>query len=304
MEHKLEFGDSHWLDIEGPSPEEFHALATRYGLPISLVEDCLEPDLLPKFQRTANSSFLILRAHDEKADPKATSVQEATRKVALFWSEDHLITIHRVHLPWLADLREKWKARSSRGPVNLGQVLYEIIEECIFTYDAPIDHATLTVEELEEAIFRDSSGTAPSHILESAFHAKKRAMLFKRMLRLTRDLLPSVSKLGEPSSPALQSLKEESDRLFFYSDDLVETTNDLVQLSISLSANRTNEVIRLLTVVSIFLLPLNLVTGIYGMNFAHMPELALHWGYPAAIGLMLLIELSIYLWLRKKRWLD
>jgi magnesium transporter len=123
------------------------------------------------------------------------------------------------------------------------------------------------------------------------------------MLRLTRDLLPFLSKLGDSSSPAIQSLKDEADRLYFYSDDLVETSNDLVQLSISLTSNRTNQVVRMLTLVSIFLLPLNLVAGIYGMNFRHMPELDWKYGYPTVMLFMILVELGIYWRLKHKKWI-
>lgn len=303
MERKLEFGSSHWLDVYEPSPGELTALAARYGLPDSLLRDCLNPDLLPKFQRTASGGLLLLRAFDEKSLEQATSVQDTTRKVALFWGENFLISVHRVQLPWLEGVREAWEKNTNREPAKLASVLHDIVEECLFTYDAPIDHANVVIDDLEDAIFRDSSTSAPAPILETALVVKKRATLFKRMLRLTRDLLPSVSKLGEPNSAAIQTLKEEADRLFFYSDDLVETTTDLVQLSISLSANRTSDVVRLLTLVSIFVLPLNLVTGIYGMNFAHMPELNAHWGYPGALSAMIVIELCIFFWLKRKKWL-
>jgi magnesium transporter len=101
----------------------------------------------------------------------------------------------------------------------------------------------------------------------------------------------------------VQNLKEEADRLFFYSDDLVESANDIIQLSISMSSNRMNELVRLLTIVSLFLLPLNLITGVYGMNFDGMPELRHPFGYAAAICLMLVIEVGIYFFLRKRGWI-
>lgn len=304
MERRIDFGSSHWLDVYEPSPSELAALAQKYSLPENLIRDCLDPELLPKFQRTPTGGLLMLRAFDENSPRQATGVQETTRKVALFWGENFLLSVHRVKLPWLEDIRQAWERGPSKDPAKLTAVLNDIIEECLFTYDEPIDQANVVIDDLEDAIFRDSSTSAPAHILETALVVKKRATLFKRMLRLTRDLLPIISKLGEPNSAAVQTLKEEADRLFFYADDLVETTSDLVQLSISLSANRTSDVVRLLTVVSIFILPLNLVTGIYGMNFVNMPEIQASWGYPAAIGLMFAIEVGLFLWLKHKRWLN
>jgi magnesium transporter len=76
-----------------------------------------------------------------------------------------------------------------------------------------------------------------------------------------------------------------------------------MNLSLSMASNRTNDVMRVLTIFSMFLLPLNVVTGIYGMNFELMPELKNPLGYPMALGLMLLLEIVIFVWFRKRGWL-
>jgi magnesium transporter len=303
MQRKIEFGPAHWLDIEQPTAEELNNLGKIYGIPADLIEDCLSPDHLPKFSRTPSGGFVIVRAYDQDATDSVTDVGAATRKVAVFWGEHFFITIHRSRLSWFEELWTDWSLKDQRSPFDLSTTLYEIIGEALFTFEAPIDRATVAIDNLEDAIFQESNASASSHVLSTAFLAKKRATLFKRMLRLTRDILPSITKLGDPSSPAVQSLKEEIERLFYYADDLVETASDLVQLSITLSSSRTNNLVRLLTIVSIFLLPLNLITGVYGMNFTFMPEIQQVWGYPAALGLMFAIETGIFLWLRRRKWL-
>jgi len=304
LERRLNFGTSHWRDLAEVSKPELEALAAEYGLSPHMVADCLDADHLPKIERSPKVTFLMLRAFDEKSGPDANSVQESTRKVAIFWGENFLLTVHRSPLGWMDSLWNFWDHRSNREPSHLNSVVHDLVEECLYTFEAPIDQAALAVEKLEDAIFQDGNApTTTGDILEVAYLAKKRAALFKRMLRLTRDLLPFLSKLGDPSSPVIQSLKDEADRLYFYSDDLVETSNDLVQLSISLTSNRTNQVVRMLTLVSIFLLPLNLVAGIYGMNFRHMPELDWKYGYPAVISFMILVELGIFWLLKRKKWI-
>jgi len=302
LERRLEFGSSHWRDFSDVNRADLEALAKEYGLLPDMVQDCLDPDHLPKIQRAGSVTFIMLRAFDEKSPEDATDVQEATRKVAVFWGEHFLLTIHRAPLNWLDAIWTDWERKSARA--SLAPVVEDIVEESLYTYDAPIDRAYTAIDKLEDAIFHDNSqATAPGHILETAYLAKKRATLFKRMLRLTRDFLPSLSKLGDPGSSTIQNLKEEADRLYFYSDDLVETANDLVQLSISLTTNRTNNVVRVLTIVSIFLMPLNLLVGVYGMNFEFMPELHWQYGYPLVLGLMLLIELGIFWLLKRRGWI-
>jgi magnesium transporter len=71
----------------------------------------------------------------------------------------------------------------------------------------------------------------------------------------------------------------------------------------SFSAQRTNDVMRVLTLFSVFFMPLTFIVGIYGMNFEYMPELTKTWGYPAVLILMGLIALMIYTWFKRKKWL-
>lgn len=304
LQRRLEFGSAHWLDITDASEADLRELCKTYGLTAEVAADCLDPSQLPKVQRLASATFVMLRSFDDKSRKSATTAQALTRKVALLWGDGFLVTIHRAELPWLNQVWNAWEKRASREPAQLISLVHDLIEDCIYTYESPIDFATESVAELEEKIFAEKSTRATSGAtLSTAYLVKKRAYTVKRLIRLTRDLLPFVSKLGEPGSAAVQSLKEEADRLFFYADDLVESANDLIQLSISMSSNRMNELVRLLTILSIFLLPLNVVTGIYGMNFESMPELKHPHAYWVVLGIMAGFVVITYFVLRWRGWI-
>jgi magnesium transporter len=91
--------------------------------------------------------------------------------------------------------------------------------------------------------------------------------------------------------------------MHFYADELLEDVNNLLSIQLALASHRTNEVVRVLTVFSVFFLPLTFIVGIYGMNFRYMPELQERWGYPAAMAGMGFVTLMIYLWFRRRGWL-
>jgi magnesium transporter len=91
--------------------------------------------------------------------------------------------------------------------------------------------------------------------------------------------------------------------MHFYADELLEDVNNLLSIQLALASHRTNEVVRVLTVFSVFFLPLTFIVGVYGMNFQYMPELHKRWGYPAVLVGMGLLTLVIYLWFRKRGWL-
>jgi magnesium transporter len=83
----------------------------------------------------------------------------------------------------------------------------------------------------------------------------------------------------------------------------MDVANTLLHVQLALASQRTSEVMRVLTVFSVFFLPLTFIVGVYGMNFAHMPELRERWGYPAVILAMGLVTLAIYRWFRSRGWL-
>ena len=86
-------------------------------------------------------------------------------------------------------------------------------------------------------------------------------------------------------------------------DQINEQINNLLSLYLSISAQRTNEVIRVLTIFSVFFMPLTFIVGIYGMNFKVMPEIDWQYGYAYAIVLMVAVTIAIYSWFKRKGWL-
>jgi magnesium transporter len=91
--------------------------------------------------------------------------------------------------------------------------------------------------------------------------------------------------------------------MHFYADELVDDVNNLLSVQLALASHRTNEVVRVLTVFSVFFLPLTFIVGVYGMNFQFMPELRERWGYPSVLAGMAVVTLAIYVWFRRRGWL-
>jgi magnesium transporter len=303
-----ESGPFRWIDVVDPRREELHGIAERFSLHPTSIQDCLEPEHLPKFEQIGATTFLILRAYDDACSPEGDTIQELTRKVAIFCRDDVLITIHRKDQAYLDEIRARWTGRAGGiSSQDRFRILREILRGAILSFEKPIDAADQDLESMETRIF---TGTAPAGAVEQGYYVKRKASVYKRLLRMSLDLLPKLNASDESSAPFLQDLRESAERLFFYADELAENANNLLNLHISLSSQRTNEashraneVMRLLTLFSVFFLPLNFIAGIYGMNFQHMPELGWELGYPAVLLLMLAVAVGIFLWFRRKGWL-
>lgn len=300
-------GEALWIDIIDPVEADLEVLGREYGLDSAHLNDCLQPEHHPKYETSDKTEFLILRTFDPHCALNSDTTQELTRKIAIFRVPGVLITIHRTDLDILKKIRAKW-ADKNLIQESLNQILFDVFYNVLISFDPPIDKSLDQLEELERSIFH-VEGAKPFE-LQEAYVVKRRAFIFRRLFRSTLDVLQKVQFGKSVKSTMIQNIKEELESSLFYTEAITESTTALLNLHISLTSQRTNEasqltneVVRVLTIFSVFLLPLNVVTGIYGMNFKHMPELEWYYGYPMALGLMAFVVIITFLWFRSHGYL-
>jgi magnesium transporter len=116
---------------------------------------------------------------------------------------------------------------------------------------------------------------------------------------VTQRMVPASGR----TATLFRDVQENAESYHFFADELLDDANTLLSVQLALASHRTSEVMRILTVFSVFFLPLTFIVGVYGMNFDHMPELRQWWGYPAVLLFMLIVTLVIYRWFRRRGWL-
>jgi magnesium transporter len=243
---------------------------------------------------------------DTTAALDCSSVHEMTRKVAIFYGPEFLITIHRSEQPFLTAIMEEYRQSSppegspERRKGFLPRLLIDLINGAISTYEKPLTRAETTIDAFEATVFGEHEFT---ELLRRIYLEKRRVTQMRRMLSHTRDAVQKLVPASEPTAPLYQDLRENAESMHYYADELLEDVNNLLSIQLALASHRTNEVVRVLTVFSVFFLPLTFIVGVYGMNFHYMPELRERWGYPAVLAGMGLVTLSIYLWFRRRGWL-
>ncbi len=291
-----------WIDVSSPTAEELKGLSRDYGLHPTSIRDCLEPQHLPKFEKIGPRKFIILRYLDDKALKKIENdtVVELTRKVALFLDEKTLITVHRKETPLMTKVRERWQAAADPAIESLFPIVLDLFRESIMSFDPALALSDSAFEGFEVRIFNNLSEDL---IIEEMYFLKRRVAVYKRVLRQTLDVIPRLSDCPAALQPFIQDIREEAERLHGWADEETEEITTLLSTHISLASHRTNEIVRVLTIFSVFFMPLTFIVGIYGMNFRYMPELTWQAGYPAVMAVMALIAAALYFWFRKKGWL-
>jgi magnesium transporter len=296
-----------WIDLIAPTAEELTRVAQQYGLHATSVQDCLDPEHLPKYEQLEDHTFVIVRGWDESSDGGCTTVQELTRKVAIFTGPKFLITIHRKDQPWLAAFREKFQGSTSghsgsttSAEVLPTQVLTSLVNAVIDTYTRPLEQIEERLDAFEGLVF---GGIEFAGELREIHLLKRQVTLIKRLLWRTVDVVQRMSPPSGRTAPLYRDVQDNAESSHFYADELLDDVNTLLNIQLALASHRTGEVMRVLTVFSVFFLPLTFIVGVYGMNFEHMPELHSRWGYPSVLGAMGIVTLAIFLWFRRRGWL-
>jgi magnesium transporter len=292
-----------WLDVVDPARQELEEIARQYGLPATAVHDCLDPEHLPKFERFDSTSFVILRAFDERSGSACDTVQALTRKVAVFWGGEFLLTIHRTEQPYLTKLMQEWSARShpAEDAATLAmELLVEIAKAVVLSYEAPLAHAEERIDAFELDLLSDHDIVST---LRQMYLSKRRISLAKRLLWRTLSLTGRLPNAGGRLAPLMQDLRENAESMHFYADELLEDVTNLLNMQLAVASHRTNQVVQVLTIFSAFFLPLTFIVGVYGMNFKFMPELFQPLGYPVVWLVMIAVSAAIWFWFRRRGWM-
>ena len=287
-----------WLDLRDPDEQDMQLLQHEFGFhPLSL-EDALREQQRPKVEAYGNYYFLVFYA---------TTYQEErirTQALHLFVGRNYLVSVHRGEFRQVSETIARWRAPDSPLGKTAGALLYALLDSIVDDYFPTMDQVADRVEELEDAIFEHFDEAA----IQTIFGLKRDLLNLRRVVSPERDVLNVLLRRDVPvfrpeDQAYLQDLYDHVVRV----TDNVDTYRDLLSSALdsflSLQSNRLNQIVKVLTIASIILMSDALVAGIYGMNFQVMPELGWRMGYPFALGLMVLISVSLVVLFRRLKWI-
>jgi magnesium transporter len=216
-------------------------------------------------------------------------IGEMSNKIAFFIFDDKLITIHRAHFSFLNLEEEKH--------IKISEFFLKIVGFMIDSFKKPTIEISNKITEIEKTIFLKDYRVV---LIEELYFIKTQSRILKKIISITEaTILKSQDKYKV--SYIYQDIQDTLLNLLTVNEESVDNSTHLMNTYLSLSDQKNNEVVRLLTIFSVFFLPLTFIAGIYGMNFKFMPELNWKLGYAFTLSLMAIVVIVIYLWFRRKR---
>lgn len=309
--HDTDFNGFKWLDVTNPSKEMLEQLAGELKLPKKVLLNCLDSDYLPHVETYGSLAqpvfFIVLRFMEPVIPMAADSVQELTTKIAFFMTSNRMVSIHRLDLREVAEVDRKLKSMSSEE-VSRFHVLSRFFEQASLGFDPHLTELERRMEDFEDRLFQNKK--YKSNMLEG-YYIKRKASAFKKVTKLTIEALNKITVGTDCPLGLMQQTKDRLERNLFYSEDVYDNMQSLLNLHMSVEAQRTNEasfrtneIMRVLTVLSIFFLPLNFLAGVFGMNFEHIPLLKNPEGFWISIVSMVVISLGLMWYVLRKGWLQ
>lgn len=288
IEHQL--NDAVWIDIEDPTEEELMQLNLPFDIDENLLEDALEVGHLPKIERVTDYTFMIMRAYTASEDEKAIDVDQISNKIAFFIHEKGLLTVHRAPFDFILEHR-------SEEYQSIDELVLNITDDILMTFEQPLRDQADRMDILEQQIFINRGSNIS---IEGLYYEKSRARLTKKILLISQKII-SKFQVSDDASSKLQDLKDTIIDFILRSEEIIDDATALLNSYMSFAAQKSNDVMKLLTIFSAFFLPLTFIAGVYGMNFQNMPELQTQNGYFFTIGVMLVIGIIIFIWFKRKK---
>lgn len=283
------FENFEWTDFQNPDKSRLDDIAKKYQFDFHQIKDSLEPGHLPKFEKESNYQFLILRAFTSTNNQVASTITEFSNKIAFFYNEKKLITIHRSSFDFIENCEASFE--------QVEDLLLHLIHKMLNSYQPPLNEFDKRMEEFEKTIFLKNEDKVS---MEDLYYLKMQTRITKKLLIIFQNVMHQL-EVGRKNKSALQDLKDRLVQLILKYDEVLENANNLLNTWHSVNTKKTNDTIKLLTVFSAFFLPLTFIVGIYGMNFKYMPELEWKYGYFMALAMMVSLALFIFIWFKKSK---
>lgn len=290
-----------WVDMASPSNGESQMLSDLFHFHELAVEDALSEIHSPKVEDYPGFLYLVLHG----IDFEASAHRFATHEVDFFLGPNYLVTVHDSTSRSI----ERWRGLCPRNPHVLREgvaaLLHRIVDVMVDNYAPEIEKIEARLEELEGEVFE----TPRRQIVKDILAVKRDISSLRRVTTPQRDVIARLARrefsmIGDSISYRLRDVYDHLARYSEESLSMQDRVTGLLDAHLSSVSNRLNEVMKVLTIISVIFMPLTVLTGLYGMNvnLPHLPggEAAQFWWI---IGAIVAVVAAMLLFFRRRQWI-
>jgi magnesium transporter len=303
-----------WIGLYRPAEAQLLAVAEEFRLHELAVEDAIVAHQRPKLERYGDTLFVVLRAARYLDDVEEVDFGE----IHVFVGANFVLTVRHGQAPDLAAVRRRMEDDPELLRLGPEAVLYAILDGVVDGYAPVVAGLQNDIDEIETEVFRGDP-----KVSRRIYELSREVIEFQRatrpLLGMLEGLMAGFDKYGtdEELQRYLRDVADHATTVAERVDGFRQNLADILTVNATLVSQAQNEEMRNLTEASFaqneeikkvsawaaILFAPTLIGTVYGMNFAHMPELGWVFGYPFALGLMLLVSVTLYAAFKARGWL-
>ncbi|HBR12716.1 MAG TPA: magnesium transporter CorA [Chryseobacterium sp.] len=298
IEQKYKHANWEWLDVIAPTEEDLQFLHERYHINEMLLEDTIDPNHLPKYEEVDQVKFFLTRESTDLDRRALNNISDISSKLGIFLVPGLIITTHRAQSKSINEVFEEL-LKEKPDDITRDRLALRLALKIIKTFDDESKTLLEIMDAIENEIFLKN--TNQTNQIRRLYKLKRKSGLNTRILNISAEWITKFKNLDLQEVEVMDLLDKQKDVIADFDHVNAQTVN-LISMFLALSDQKANQVMKLLAIYSVYFLPITFIAGIYGMNFDNMPELHHKNGYYFTLGLMLLIVVITFIYMRRKRW--
>jgi magnesium transporter len=294
-----------WINLTGiHDAAQVEALGERFGLHALSIEDILNPLQRPKLEVYDDYLYLVVKMAYELPGEDETIYDQ----VSVVLGGQFVLTFQEMPHDVFDSVRARLRTPESRIRRRGHDYLMYALIDCIVDGYATLLEAMGTRIDAVEDLIESAPAATLSHIPAQLHQAKRELLILRKMVLSLREAVSTLvrnehQRLQPETIPYLRDLHDHVVQTLELTDLYRETVTSLLGLHLARVGQRTNEEMRVLTVIATIFIPLTFVVGVYGMNFDNMPELHEPWAYPLLWVVMISVAVGLLALFRRRHWL-
>ncbi|MEK6939789.1 MAG: magnesium/cobalt transporter CorA [Nanoarchaeota archaeon] len=288
-----------WINIDGIHDSTIiKDIGKHFGFHYLLLEDIMNNEQRPKIETFEDHIFVILKMLT------CQKKEVATEQISIIIGKNFVISFQETEGDIFDPIRKR--IRENKGKLRkrgADYLAYSLIDAIVDHYFAVLEKLEEQIEDVEETINRPTAET-----IKIMHHLKRQTILLQRSIWPLREVVSGMMRsesvlLKKTTAIYLRDVYDHTIQIM----DTIETFRDLLagmmEVYLFSLSNKTNEIMKVLTIIGTIFIPLTFITGVYGMNFDFMPALTWEYGYYAVMMGMLIIVIFLLFYFRKRRWI-
>jgi magnesium transporter len=291
-----------WINIDGLHDETFiEGLSTLLDIHKLTMEDILSVGQRPKLEEHSNYLHVVIKEITLDQTEEIIEYEQIS-----FILKDNILVSFQERTGDVFDGVRK-RIREGKGTIRkrgADYLMYALLDNVVDHYFVVLETYGEKLEDLETELLENPN----NHTLTKLHNFRRETLGLRRTVYPLRELIAAMEKLDDPLFT--RENKVFTRDLYDHIIKVIETveifrdmTSSLLDLYINSVSNKTNEIMKVLTILTSIFIPLSFISGVYGMNFQNMPELTYKYGYFVILGVMAAVFAGMLIFLRRKKWL-